>query len=162
MRHMGVGLISQIPPIGSLIEIDLPIGQEGSGLMLEQDQETGLARAYRTRPINEVEASLFKALAHPARVGVLEALRDGEKSVSELLPMLGLAPPHLSQQLSILKLAGLIDGRRCGTRILYTLAFPELLQVLDAARQVLAFAYAKSTGVHLVLDEWDTTSYQEN
>jgi ArsR family transcriptional regulator len=58
-----------------------------------------------TRPIDQVKAEFFNTLAHPARIRVLELLRDGERSVSELIPDVGLEPSHLSQQLVVLRRA---------------------------------------------------------
>ena len=55
-----------------------------------------LARTERS--IAEIKAELFKALAHPIRIRVLELLADGERSVGELLSHLGLEASHLSQQ----------------------------------------------------------------
>jgi hypothetical protein len=63
-----------------------------------------------TASIYEVKAEFFKTLAHPARIRVLELLRDGERSVSELIPDVGLKPSHLSQQLGVLRRANVITG----------------------------------------------------
>ena len=52
------------------------------------------------QPISEVKAELFKALAHPARIRVLELLVEGEHTVSEMQPIVGLESSHLSQQLA--------------------------------------------------------------
>ena len=59
-------------------------------------------------PLSEVKADLFHALAHPARVRVLEVLADGERSVGELAPLVGIESSHLSQQLGVLRRAGLV------------------------------------------------------
>src|SRR5260370_31934342 len=58
-----------------------------------------------TQPIYQVKAEFFKTLGHPARIRVLEVLRDGECSVGELIPAVGIEPSHLSQQLGILRRA---------------------------------------------------------
>lgn len=62
-----------------------------------------LLLAAASRPLSEIKAELFKALAHPGRVRVLELLRDGERSVAELVPLVGLEASHLSQQLGVLR-----------------------------------------------------------
>src|SRR5690242_11522740 len=54
-----------------------------------------------SRPLSEIKAELFKALAHPGRVRILEILRDGERAVTELVPLVGLESSHLSQQLAV-------------------------------------------------------------
>ncbi|NNN12647.1 MAG: winged helix-turn-helix transcriptional regulator [Acidimicrobiaceae bacterium] len=98
-------------------------------------------------PLYEVKAEFFKALGHPSRIRVLELLSSGQKSVSELLPLVGINPPHLSQQLAILKRAGLVQTQREGTSIFYSLAFPELIDVLAVARRVLIDVLAERAGL---------------
>ena len=57
-------------------------------------------------PLSEVKAEMFKALAHPARVRALEVLVEGERSVGELQPLVGIELSNLSQQLGVLRRAG--------------------------------------------------------
>ena len=64
-----------------------------------------------SRPISEIKAELFKALAHPARIRVLELLAEGERSVGEIQPLVGIESSHLSQQLGVLRRAGLVTRR---------------------------------------------------
>ena len=90
-----------------------------------------------TTPIYKVKAELFKTLGHPARIRVLEVLRDGERSVSELVPEVGIEASHLSQQLAILRRANLVQTRREGTSILYSVAIQEIFELLDVARSIL-------------------------
>src|SRR4051795_4553718 len=61
-------------------------------------------------PLSEVKAELFKALAHPARVRVLEVLAEGERSVGELQPLVGIELSPLSQQLGVLRRGGLLPA----------------------------------------------------
>ena len=63
-------------------------------------------------PLYEVKAELFKALGHPARVRALEVLAGGERSVGELQPAVGIELSHLSQQLAVLRRAGLVATRK--------------------------------------------------
>jgi ArsR family transcriptional regulator len=88
-------------------------------------------------PISEVKAELFKALAHPARIRVLEILAEGERSVGEMQPLVGIEPPHLSQQLGVLRRAGLVTTRKDGTSVIYAIRDPELVVLLAAAKRVL-------------------------
>lgn len=88
-------------------------------------------------PVSEVKAELFKALGHPARIRVLEVLADGERSVSELQPLVGIESSHLSQQLGILRRAGLVTGRKVGVSVIYSLADPLLADLLAVAKQLL-------------------------
>jgi DNA-binding transcriptional ArsR family regulator len=90
------------------------------------------------RPLYEVKANLFKGLAHPLRVRVLEVLSAGpEASVSELLEATGLEPSHLSQHLAVLKRNLLVRGERRGNQVYYRLAYPQIAELLRVARSLL-------------------------
>ena len=67
------------------------------------------------QPLYRMKAEFFKTLGHPARIRVLELLSTREYAVSEMLPEVGIEPANLSQQLSILRRAGLVRpaGRGC-------------------------------------------------
>ena len=81
------------------------------------------------------KAELFKALAHPARIRILELLRTGEMTVSELQARLEIeAPSVVSQQLSVLRARGLVAGRKEGTSVYYRVVDPKLFALLDDAR----------------------------
>lgn len=89
-------------------------------------------------PVYEVKAELFKALAHPARVRVLELLAEGdERSVSDLAVDVGVEASHLSQQLGILRRAGLVASRREVTTVYYSIKDPLLVELLAVARRLL-------------------------
>ncbi len=90
-----------------------------------------------TTPIYKVKAEFFKTLGHPARIRVLEVLREGERSVSDLVPEVGLEASHLSQQLAVLRRAGLVETRKEGTSVLYSVANPTIFELLDVARRIL-------------------------
>jgi ArsR family transcriptional regulator len=84
-----------------------------------------------------VKAEFFKTLGHPARIRVLEVLRDGEHSVGELVPAVGIEASHLSQQLAVLRKANLVQTRREGTSVLYSVGNPMIFELLDVARRIL-------------------------
>ena len=77
-----------------------------------------------TTPIYQVKAEFFKTLGHPARIRVLEVLRDGERTVSDLVPAVGIEASHLSQQLAVLRRANLVQARKEGTSVLYSVETP--------------------------------------
>lgn len=79
-------------------------------------------------------AELFKALAHPTRVAILEVLRHGEECVCHLEAILGKRQAYISQQLMILRAAGLVLDRRDGLNMFYRVVRPEVFAVLDATR----------------------------
>jgi DNA-binding transcriptional ArsR family regulator len=78
-------------------------------------------------------ANLFRTLMHPARLSILEILRDGEQCVCHLEAVLGYRQAYISQHLMFLREAGLVDDRRDGTRIYYRVIKPEIFNLLDAA-----------------------------
>lgn len=95
----------------------------------------GIART--GTPIFELKAELFRTLAHPARVRALEVLADGERSVGELAGEVGIEASHLSQQLGILRRAGLVSTRREGSAVFYAIREPVLVELLAVARRCL-------------------------
>lgn len=97
-----------------------------------------------SRPISELKAELFKALAHPARVRVLELLSEGERTVGEMQPLVGIEPSHLSQQLAVLRRAGVVTGRKEGAAVVYSLRDPEIVKLLAVTKRVLINALAES------------------
>jgi DNA-binding transcriptional ArsR family regulator len=98
----------------------------------------------RGRPLSEVKADLFRALAHPARIRILEVLGDGERGVSELQPLVGIESSHLSQQLGILRRASLVSSRKDGSSVVYAVRDPELIALLASARRLLINAFTET------------------
>ncbi len=101
----------------------------------------------------ELKADLFKALAHPARVRVLEVLADGERSVSDLQPDVGLEPAHLSQQLGVLRRAGLVATRREGTTVYYSIKHQGLIELLAVAKALLISSLTETRDLLVELSE---------
>jgi ArsR family transcriptional regulator len=89
------------------------------------------------REIPRLKAEFFKALGHPLRIRVLELLSDGEQSVGGLLEKVRAEQPHLSQQLAILRRAGLVTTRREGATVIYALADARIVELLAVSRQML-------------------------
>jgi DNA-binding transcriptional ArsR family regulator len=93
-----------------------------------------------SRPLYEVKANLFKGLAHPVRVRVLEVLAASpgdETPVAELLAATGLEASHLSQHLSVLRNYRLVTAERRGNQVAYRLAYPQVADLLRVARALL-------------------------
>lgn len=105
------------------------------------------------RPIYEVKAELFRALAHPARIRVLEVLADGERTVGELQPDVGIELSHLSQQLAVLRRAGLVASRRAGTSVHYSIADPTTVELLAVAKRLLVNSLTATTELLAALAE---------
>jgi ArsR family transcriptional regulator len=90
------------------------------------------------RPLYEVKAGLFKGLAHPIRIRILEVLSAApEASVSELLDVVDLEASHLSQHLAVLRRNRLVVSERRGSLVFYRLAYPEVADLLRVARALL-------------------------
>jgi len=92
------------------------------------------------QPLYEIKANLFKALAHPARIRVLEILSTSAEPtpVSEILSATDIEPTLLSQHLAVLKRHRVVSGRRVGNAVLYELAHPKISELLVIARVFLA------------------------
>ena len=104
------------------------------------------------RPLSEIKADLFKALAHPARIRVIEVLADGEHSVGDLQPLVGIELSHLSQQLGVLRRAGLLTARREGSSVFYSVKDPLLTDLLVVARKLLLHSLAETRALLADLD----------
>ena len=83
------------------------------------------------------QANLFKLLNHPARLAILDVLRDDEACVCHLEAKLGLRQAYISQQLAVLRENGLVQDRREGWNVYYQIVNPNVFQVMDAARHLL-------------------------
>jgi DNA-binding transcriptional ArsR family regulator len=83
------------------------------------------------------EAELLNALSHPARLEILELLRDGESCVCHIQAMLDHRQAYISQQLNILRQAGLITSRKDGLRVYYKISSPDLFGLLDQVKEIL-------------------------
>ena len=91
------------------------------------------------RPLYEIKANLFKGLAHPYRIRVLEILSaTDEASVSEMITETGLEASHLSQHLGVLRRYGLVTSERRASVVYYRLAFPHVAELLRVAHQLLS------------------------
>src|SRR5512134_901166 len=86
--------------------------------------------------VAEFKAEFFKALAHSARIRILDCLRDGEKSVNELSERLKLEPANVSQQLAVLRFRNIVTGRKAGSNVFYSVSDPKLFKLLDVAREI--------------------------
>jgi ArsR family transcriptional regulator len=80
---------------------------------------------------HEQTAELLKALAHPARLQIAGILREGEACVCHLEAHLGYRQPYISQQIMVLRKAGLLAERRDGTFIFYRIADSRVVKILD-------------------------------
>ncbi|MCL4290140.1 MAG: helix-turn-helix domain-containing protein [Thermoleophilia bacterium] len=102
---------------------------------------------HNARPVHEVKANLFRVLGHPARVRILELLRDGERSVGSLQVELGLDSGGTSQHLAALRRIGLVESRREGTSVYYRVADARVFDLLAAGRDVITQQLAEQQSI---------------
>jgi len=82
------------------------------------------------------EVEIFKALADPTRLKILELVKNEEKCICEIIPETGKSQPNVSQHLKVLKIAGLIDERKDGTRILIRSSHKGIYDIIRSARMI--------------------------
>ena len=82
------------------------------------------------------KAEFFRALAHPVRIRLLEALSAGERTVQELQQALRLDQPLVSQQLAVLRAKNVVTPRKLGTTVCYALGDPLIADLLRTAREI--------------------------
>lgn len=92
-------------------------------------------RGQSTTTLQDYKAELFRTLANPVRIRILEALRvAGSLTVGEIHQRVGAEPSNVSQHLSIMRNRGVVVARREGTSMWYSVSEPELFNLLDVAR----------------------------
>lgn len=104
-------------------------------------------------PRHEAKAELFRTLGHPIRVRVLELLCEGERPVRDLLAQMEVEASALSQQLGVLRRAGIVRQRRAGGEVLYSLLADSIHELLAAARVTLGELLADQAQLQADLDE---------
>lgn len=86
--------------------------------------------------LRQFKAEFFKALAHPLRIRILELLRGGPLSVTQIQEATGTPGSSVSQQLAVLRGRNIVASERRGTTIIYSVPDPELFELLDVARRI--------------------------
>ncbi len=86
--------------------------------------------------VHQFKADFFKTLSHPVRLALLDHLRNGEKSVNELQTLLEADQSTISQQLARLRSSNLVDTRKHGTTVYYSVHDPMIFQLMDVAKEI--------------------------
>jgi len=84
----------------------------------------------------KIRAKALKALAHPMRILIVDALRDGDLCVKEITALGSINQSNVSRHLFTLKKAGIVSDRRIQNRVIYKLETPAILKTLDPAAAV--------------------------
>jgi DNA-binding transcriptional ArsR family regulator len=80
--------------------------------------------------ILEMHAKVCRTMAHPLRLALMNALRNGERTVGDLAEAVGAKQPRVSDQ-------GLLHNHRNGSEVYYSIAYPKMVQACDLLREVL-------------------------
>ncbi|MFV2012374.1 MULTISPECIES: ArsR/SmtB family transcription factor [unclassified Micromonospora] len=88
-------------------------------------------------PLYQKKAEFFRMLGHPVRIRVLELLGERPRQVRELLAEIDVEASNLSQQLAVLRRAGIVVSSRDGSAVTYALAGPDVADLMRAARRIL-------------------------
>ncbi|HTF32441.1 MAG TPA: metalloregulator ArsR/SmtB family transcription factor [Myxococcota bacterium] len=89
----------------------------------------------RQAGLRRFKAEVFRVLAHPTRIHIVETLADGELPVGSILERLAIEPANLSQHLAVLRSRQLVLTRKEGNQVFYSLRDPLLMKVLDVMRR---------------------------
>jgi ArsR family transcriptional regulator len=93
--------------------------------------------------VNLLHAKMYRAVGDPKRIQLLYALANGPCSVGELVALLGAPQPTVSRHLAILRDSGMVTTQRSGTTIIYALAVPDMIHVIDSMRSILRTVIAR-------------------
>mgnify|MGYP000477433905 CR=1 FL=1 len=83
-----------------------------------------------------IEVEVFKALADPTRLKILECIKDGERCICEIIPYTGKSQPNVAQHLKVMKHAGIIDERKDGTKIMIKVSNREIFNIIDQVKRL--------------------------
>ena len=87
--------------------------------------------------IHEQKALIYKALAHPLRVQMVELLAGGERNVSEIVEHVGAKEANTSRHLAVLKGAGVVGSRKEGLNVYYQLRLPCIVNMFSCVENAL-------------------------
>ncbi|KRF12402.1 ArsR family transcriptional regulator [Nocardioides sp. Soil797] len=98
-------------------------------------------------PINQAKADLFRTLGHPVRIRVLELLVERPTPVRDLLATIDVESSNLSQQLAVLRRAGLVTSTREGSLVIYSVTTSAVADLLLAGRAILDSLWSDTEGL---------------
>jgi DNA-binding transcriptional ArsR family regulator len=104
-------------------------------------------------PLYQAKAEMFRTLGHPVRIRALELLQAGPRPVRDLLAEIDVEPSNLSQQLAVLRRAGIVVSFRQGGVVMYGLSTPAVAELLAAGRHILGAVLTDRDGLLAELQE---------
>ena len=85
----------------------------------------------------EMQAEISKTMAHPIRLAILHCLKDGEKTVNDLVETVGASQSNISQHLALMRQRQIVKTRKVGSTVYYQVYSPKISQACDMVREVL-------------------------
>ena len=82
------------------------------------------------------EVNVFKALADPTRLKILECIENGERCICEIIPYTGKSQPCVSQHLKVMKHASIINERKDGTKIMIKASNDKIFRIIDQVKKL--------------------------
>lgn len=105
------------------------------------------------RQLSNFKAEFFKALAHPLRISILDALREGELTVNEISQRFDVEHANASQQLAVLRNRNIVMARKDGANVYYSVSDKSIFKLLDVAKEIFSHHLV---GVRSMLEEIHT------
>ncbi|MDD5288310.1 MAG: metalloregulator ArsR/SmtB family transcription factor [Dehalococcoidales bacterium] len=108
--------------------------------------------AKRDMELYKFKAAICKSFADPKRLVIIEELREGQKSVSDLIRILAIPQAAVSRHLAVLREKGIVDFRRQGTSVFYSLTDPRICEACDLVHSILLTRLEKN---HKLIEKED-------
>ena len=86
---------------------------------------------------NKLISNVFKALAHPTRIQIVKLLRNGKLCVCDILPDLDSEQSNTSQHLTVLKNQGIVESRKEGSKVIYSIKSKEVYEMIDLVEAII-------------------------
>lgn len=108
--------------------------------------------------LRRFKADFFQALAHPARIAIVEQLRDGELSAGALIERLGMEQANASQHLAVLRAKNIVVNRKAGNQVFYSVRDPLIVEILDLMRRYFHKHLAEALATLKAIDKAEKTT----
>lgn len=87
--------------------------------------------------VYELQAEISKTMSNPLRLAILHSLKSGEKTVNELVELIGASQSNISQHLAHMRSRQIVKARKVGLNVFYSVSNPKIGQACDLVREVL-------------------------
>lgn len=86
---------------------------------------------------NQLISNIFKALSHPTRLQIIMLLKEGSLCVCDILSQIDSEQSNTSQHLTVLKNQGIVDSKKDGSKVIYSIKSPEVYEMIDIAENII-------------------------